>query len=244
MSTARDAREDLGASSQPAVRFDGVWLKRGDQPPVLRGVSFALAPGSFNVLIGARDSGKTALMRLMCLAEAPSQGVVQVFGRDVLALRRQERTTLRRRIGAALQPTRFLDHLTAWDNAALGPRITGRKLGDYAGEVDEVLAWMGLTKLADALPVALTVAERQRLAIARAVVGRPELLLVDEPHDGLDPAELTRLLKVLDEIHRTGATVLLATCDAKVAAGAGRPILRLQDGKASHSDAESFVGAS
>jgi cell division transport system ATP-binding protein len=232
MSTSHDGenREHLGASSRPAVRFDAVWLRR-PSATLLRGVSFVLPSVSYHVLTGAAGSGKSALMRLMCLAESPSQGVVQLFGRDVMTLGRRQRTDLTRRIGAALQPAVFLDHLTVWENAALGPRVTGRRMADYRSEVDEVLAWMGLSRKADVPPAALDVAERQRLTIARAVVGGPEILLVDEPADGLPPEAVERLLKILRDYRQTGATLLLATRDPDVARAAGRPVLRLADGK-------------
>jgi cell division transport system ATP-binding protein len=236
MSTSPDGAipEELRASSQPAVRFDAVWLKRAGETPLLRGVSFALAPGSLHVVLGGPGSGKTALLRLICLAESPTQGLAQVFGRDVLALDRRERVSMRRRIGAALEPAVFIDHLSVWDNAALGPRVTGRKRGEYQGQVDEVLAWMGLAKQSDALPGQLAAAERQRLALARAVVGAPEILLVDEPAGG--PADRAWLLKRLDEFRQTGAAVLLATSDPSIASG--HPTLRLQDGKVSVTDPE------
>jgi cell division transport system ATP-binding protein len=154
-----------------------------------------------------------------------------VFGRDVLALDAAEKVATRRRIGAALEPAVFIDHLSAWDNAALGPRMAGRRAADYRGEVDEVLAWMGLAKQADVAPGQLDPAERRRLALARAVAGAPELLLVDEPAGGVESPEMSRLLKRLDDFQRTGATVLLATSDPGVATG--RPVLRLADGRIS-----------
>ena len=237
MSTSHDSenREHLGATSQPAARFDAVWLRRSSGT-ALRGASFVLPAGSYHVLYGPAGSGKTSLMRLMCLAEDPSQGVVQLFGRDVMTLAGKQRTELNRRIGAALQPARFLDHLSVWENAALGPRVTKRRMADYASEVDQVLAWMGLAKKADARPAELDVAERQRLAIARAVVNGPEILLVDEPAGGLPPEALERLLKIMREYRQTGATLLLATSDPAVAKAAGRPVLRLIDGKVTLDD--------
>jgi cell division transport system ATP-binding protein len=240
MSTSRDGATlgELGASTQPAVRFDAVWLKRGERAAILRGVSFALAPGSFHVLRGGPGVGKTALLRLICLAEAPSQGMVQVLGRDVQTLDRKEQADMRRRIGAALEPAVFIDHLSVWENAALGPRVTGRRRADYQGEVDEVLAWMGLAKLSRDFPPSLGAAERTRLAVARAVAMAPEILLVDEPAEGHSPNEAARLLRRLDDFHRTGATVLLAARDPAMAAG--RPELRFEDGRMSVADPDSI----
>jgi len=215
------------------VRFDQVGLTRGRDRVALRSLSFALAPGSFHVLVGPQGSGKTSLLRLMCVAEAPTQGVAQVFGRDVATLSRREAMLTRRRIGSVLHPAVFLDHLTVWDNAALVPRITGRALPEYGPEVDAVLKWMGLANLGEAAPEALSPAERHRLAIARAVVNRPEMLLVDEPAGGFDEAATQRALKLVSEIHAAGATVVMVSGDEAFAAAAGHPVLRLNEGRAS-----------
>jgi putative ABC transport system ATP-binding protein len=127
----------------------------------------------------------------------------------------------------------FADHLTVWDNAALTPRVVGRRRESYASEIDAVLKWMGLAKLADAYPGSLSPAEQYRLTLARAIVNRPELLLADAAPDGLDTAEIQRVVKLIGEIHRAGATVLMATRDAAMANASGYPTLRLADGRIS-----------
>ena len=218
------------------VRFDQV--RRGAEDAVHRSLSFALAPGSFHMLTGLRGVGKTSLLRLICLADAPTQGVVQVFGRDVATLSPKDASFTRRRIGSVLYPLVFVDHLTVWDNVALPPRVTGRRLADYGAEVAAVLKWLGLAKLADARPQALSVAERHRLAIARAVVNRPEILLVDEPDTELDAAEAQRALKLVGEIHAAGATVVMACRDEAFAAASGQPVIRLLEGRATVIEAD------
>ncbi len=184
-------QEETSPSAQPVVRFDAVTCGRAGEGPRLRNLSFAFAPGSFHFITGPPGSGKSTILRVICLAESPAAGVAQVFGRDVATLSRKQVLGFRRRIGAALQPAAFLDHLTVWENAALVPRIVGRSRNDYADEVDAVLKWLGLAKLADKVPASLSAAERHRLAIARALANRPELVLVDEPAD-LDEAARAR----------------------------------------------------
>jgi len=231
-------REEVEASAQasPIVRFDQV--RQGGETAVLRSLSFALAPGSFHMLAGPRGAGKTSVLRLICLADLPTQGVVQVFGRDVGTLSGKEASLTRRRIGSVLHPLVFIDHLTVWENAALAPRVTGRRPTDYVNEVNAVLKWMGLAKLVDALPGTLSAAERHRLAIARAVVNRPEILLVDTPDADLDGAEAHRALKLVTEIHAAGATVLMASRDEAFAAATGHPTILLQDGRATLSESD------
>lgn len=230
-----DSAPSLEPVAQPLVRFDQVSLGRGLAKPAPDGVSFAIAPGSFHLLSGPAGAGKSRLLRLMALAEPPGEGLVQVFGRDVATLRPQERRAVRRRIGAALEPAVFLSHLSVWDNIALGPRVLGRKSGDYAVEIDELIKWMGLADLAGASPAALSGGERHRLGIARALANRPELLLIDTPGEGLDEADLRRSTRLLDGLARSGMACILATRDG---ASVGRewPRLDLREGRLTLSD--------
>lgn len=213
------------------MRFDAVSLRRGGEPAVLGGVSFALPPGSFHVLTGAAGGGKTTILELIGLARAPSSGRIQLFGRDTAALGRKERPLLRRRIGQVFHGDRLAGHLSVFENAALVPRILGRRWEDYRAEVGEILAWVGLGASLGAKPASLSPGDRRRLAIARAVAGRPDILLADEPTGGVDAASARRILRLLAELHHAGTTVLMATRDQALAAGSGAPVLRLRDGR-------------
>lgn len=233
---------DASAQLAPCVRFDGVAL--GSDPGAGAGwsLSFAIAPGSFHRLTGASEAGRSALLRMIALAEAPARGLFQLFGRDVSTVGRDERLALRRRIGSALAPAVFLDHLSVWENAALAPRIAGRPQDEYQPQVDEVLAWVGLAKLADRAPAALDAAQRARLAVARAIAGRPEILVIDDLAEDLaDEAERAggAVPKLLTEIQRAGITVIAAGRDPGAAATrSGYPVLHLQGGRATALEAE------
>jgi cell division transport system ATP-binding protein len=234
MSTSPAA--EPAAAASPIVRFDQVGLARRSGEWMLRGLSFALAPQSFHWLTGPRGSGKTSLLRLMGLADRPSQGIAQVFGRDAATLGRREAAAMRRRIGLALDPAEFADHLSVWDNAAFAARVTGRQ--GFAGDVDAILKWLGLARTANALPGELTAADRHRLALARALVNRPELLLIDEPSDGFAPDDRQKLFRLVAEVHSAGACVVMVSRDDAFAAASGRPVIRLMDGRASLSEPE------
>jgi len=228
--TQNDASPSAPRHDDPIVRFRGVGLRYGRAPEVLCDLTFDLAPGSFHFLSGASGAGKTSLLRLMQLDLQPSRGVISLFGRDVVALRRADLPFVRRRIGVVLHDRRLLNHLDAFDNVALPLRLAGRKLADYAADVTELLAWVGLSDRVAAYPQALSSGEQQRLAIARAVVMRPDLLLADEPTGDVDEAMALRILRLFVELNRLGTTVLIASHDQGLMARSGKPVLRLEDG--------------
>jgi cell division transport system ATP-binding protein len=221
----------------PIVRFDGVGLRYGRAPEVLRDLSFELDAGSFHFLTGASGAGKTSLLRLIDLALRPSRGLISLFGHDIALLKRTELPFVRRRIGVVFQDKRLLEHLSAFDNVALPLRLAGHKAADYRADVTELLTWVGLHERIDARPAALSGGEQQRLAIARAVVNRPTILLADEPTGDVDPAMALRILRLFVELNRMGATVLIASHDESLVARSGRPVLHLENGRLTRTDA-------
>jgi cell division transport system ATP-binding protein len=218
-------------TAEQVVRFDDVSMRYGRGPEVLREVNFALSPGSFHFVTGPSGAGKTTLLKLIYLAARPSKGLVHLFGQDVARAPAQARPQLRRRIGVVFQDLLLLDHLSAFDNAALPLRIAGRKPPDYRTDVAELLTWVGLGAHMHALPPTLAGGERQRLAIARAVVNRPEILLADEPTGNVDPEMALRIFRLFVELNRLGTTVVIATHDQDLIARSGKPVLHLERGR-------------
>ena len=129
------------------------------------------------------------------------------------------------------QDVRLLSHLSAFDNAALPLRIAGHRPDAYRADVAELLAWVGLGKRMEAVPSTLSGGEQQRLAIARAVVGRPDILLADEPTGNVDHDMGLRILRLFVELNKLGTTVLIASHDQDLVARSGRPVLHLEDGR-------------
>ncbi len=195
------------------IRFDNVGLRYGTGPEILRDVTFHVHPGSFHFLTGPSGAGKTSLLRLLFMSLKPSRGLIFVFGENVAELSTPGRSALRRRIGIVFQDFRLLDHLTTWENVALPLRVMGKKEADYRDDVTDLLRWVGLGDRINAYPEVLSGGEKQRAAIARAVIGRPELLLADEPTGNVDPAIGNRLLRLFVELNRLGTSVIIATHD-------------------------------
>ena len=195
------------------VRFENVGLRYGLGPEVLRDLTFRVEPHSFQFLTGPSGAGKSSLLRLLFLSIKPTRGLITMFGHDVATLSKDALATLRRRIGVVFQDFRLLDHMTTYENVSLPLRVIGREEASYRREVVELLQWVGLGERINALPPVLSGGEKQRAAIARAVIARPRLLLADEPTGNVDPTLAQRLLRLFIELNKAGTSVIIATHD-------------------------------
>lgn len=193
------------------IAFENVGLRYGHGPEILKDLSFTIDPGSFHFLTGPSGSGKTSLLRLLLLSLKPTRGTVSMFGEDVTRLDRDRLLQMRRHIGIVFQEFRLLDHLTTFENVALPLRVRGATETSYRANVEELLDWVGLGDRMDAYPSLLSGGEKQRAAIARAVIAKPDILLADEPTGNVDPELSERLLHLFEELNRMGTTIILAT---------------------------------
>lgn len=224
-------RERPNQGNEPEVlRLEAIGLRYGNGPEILRDVSFSLRAGEFAFLTGASGAGKTSLLRLLFMALKPTRGRIHMFGTDVVNSPRNALPALRRKMGVVFQDFRLLDHLSTFDNVALPLRIIGQKPENYAGDVKALLDWVGLGERMNALPPMLSGGEKQRAAIARAIISKPSILLADEPTGNVDPALARRLLHLFAELNRQGTTVLLATHDETLLKQVKAPVLHLESG--------------
>lgn len=195
------------------IRFENVGLRYGMGPEILKDVSFHLRAKSFQFLTGPSGAGKTTLLRLLFLALKPTRGLITAFDRDIATITARDLPQLRRRIGVVFQDFRLLDHLTTYENVALPLRVRGKEEAAYRKDVIELLKWVGLGERMHVLPPVLSGGEKQRAAIARALIDQPEILLADEPTGNVDPQMARRLLRLFMELNRSGTSVVIATHD-------------------------------
>lgn len=212
------------------IAFDNVAYSYGGAE-LLSEVSLRLTPGSFHFLTGPSGAGKSTFLKL-CYAELlPTAGQVTIFDREVRSLDRDEVARMRRRVGVVHQDCQFLDHLPIAANVTLPLAVSGRDTG--AQDLADLLGWVGLGHLADALPPSLSGGERQRAAVARAVITSPDIVLADEPTGNLDWEMSLRLLTLLVELNRMGKTILIATHDLNLIRTAKQQVaarvLRIKD---------------
>ncbi|MEF3047951.1 cell division ATP-binding protein FtsE [Pseudotabrizicola sp. L79] len=178
---------------------------------LLAEVSLRLAPGSFHFLTGPSGAGKSTLLKLAYADLLPTAGHVTLFDRDVHSLTRDDVAMNRRRIGVVHQDCQFLDHLPLAANVVLPLTVSNRPVD--VQNLTDLLNWVGLGTLGDALPPSLSGGERQRAALARAIIMDPDVILADEPTGNLDWEMSLRLLTLLVELNRMGKTILVATHD-------------------------------
>ncbi len=212
------------------IKFENVGLRYGIGPEVLGDINFTLDPGSFHFLTGPSGAGKTSLMSLIYLGRRPTRGLVTMFGQNISDLDRRKLVPIRQRIGVVFQDFRLLPHLSAFDNVALPLRILGRPEKEIDNNVNELLDWVGLGDKTNVLPPTMSGGEQQRIAIARAVIARPRLLLADEPTGNLDDEIGFRLMHLFDQLNRMGTTIVIATHNQAIIDKLGHPCLVLDSG--------------
>ncbi len=218
------------------IAFENVGLRYGHGPEILKDLTFRISPGSFHFLTGPSGSGKTSLLRLLLLSLKPTRGSVSLFGEDVTTLDRDRLLQMRRHIGIVFQEFRLLDHLTTFENVGLPLRVRGQAEASYRANVEELLDWVGLGDRMDAHPAVLSGGEKQRAAIARAVIAKPDILLADEPTGNVDPELSERLLHLFEELNRMGTTIILATHELNLLEKFSYPRMLLEDGELSFHD--------
>ena len=212
------------------IRFDKVTKTYKGSLPALRDVSLEIQKGEFVFLVGSSGSGKTTFLKLVLREEVPDAGEVHVAGRDIGQLTAWKVPYLRRNLGCVFQDFRLLPNKTVAENVAFALEVIGRPKAMVASQVAQVLELVGLGQKGSRMPDELSGGEQQRVAVARAFVNRPLVLLADEPTGNLDPATSQGIMKLLDRINRTGTTVVMATHDVGIVDAMRRRVVELDRG--------------
>lgn len=213
------------------LRLEHIAMRYGQGPEILRDINLTLHRGDFVLIMGPTGAGKTSLLRLLGLMYPPSAGQLWMSGRDVTGMSRRELGALRRRIGIVFQDFRLLDHLSTFDNVALPLRIQQGEEAEIRELVLEMLAWLGLSRQVEAKPPALSMGQRQLVAVARAVITSPDLLLCDEPTSNIDRTQARRVMRLLSRFAKAGSTVVVSTHASELAADLDRPVLHMSGGR-------------
>ena len=217
---------------EAVIHFDNVTKTYQNQSrPALESVDLDVEKGEFVFLVGPSGSGKSTFLRLILREERPSDGRIYVAGRDLARLTNWKVPQLRRRIGCVFQDFRLLPNKNVYQNIAFALEVIGKPRRFIRKVVPEVIDLVGLEGKRDRMPDELSGGEQQRVAMARAFVNRPMILLADEPTGNIDPATSIGIMKVLDRINRTGTTVVMATHDAAIVDSMRKRVIELEYGK-------------
>jgi len=213
------------------ISFSVVSKRYAGGQEALRGVSFALEAGEFAFLTGHSGAGKSTLLKLIPAIERPTSGSVIVNGQNVGALKRSAVPYLRRNLGLVFQDQKLLYDRTVYDNVMLPLSFSGQPPREAARRARAALDKVGLLARERANPIQLSGGEQQRLAIARAVVNRPAMLVADEPTANLDAESAGRIIDIFVSFHQVGVTLLIATHDQALIQRYGKRVLRLAQGR-------------
>ncbi len=213
------------------IRFENVSKTYKNGTPALKDISLDIEKGEFVFLVGASGSGKTTFLRLLLREELPDRGRILEAGRDISELSKWRVPYLRRNIGCVFQDFRLLPNKSVFENVAFALEVIGRPRSTIESQVPQILELVGLADKAKNVPGELSGGEQQRVAVARAFVNRPLILLADEPTGNLDPTNSESIMALLERINRTGTTVVMATHDKALVDRMRRRVIELDHGE-------------
>ena len=204
----------------------------GSQPiRALEDVSFEVKPKEFVSIVGRSGAGKTTLLKLLLAEEKPTKGSIFFEEQDVHQLLVKDLPFFRRKIGVVFQDYKLLPSKTTYENIAYVMEVMGANEQEIANDVPQVLEIVGLTERAYNFPEELSGGEKQRAAIARALIHRPQVILADEPTGNLDPYHTQEIIRLLAKVHEMGTTVILATHNQEVINMLEKRVITLEEGK-------------
>ncbi|MCU0690918.1 MAG: cell division ATP-binding protein FtsE, partial [Polyangiaceae bacterium] len=225
-------RFDASASGRPILVFENVYKAYRADQPVLRGTSLVIERGEFVFITGPSGAGKSTLLRLLYRAETVDDGRILFLGRDIARLTHESIPMLRRNIGIVFQDFKLVPNWSVFDNVAVTLEVIGLPLRIIRTRVGEALERVGLAGRGPDRAGVLSGGEQQRVAVARAIVAEPALILADEPTGNLDPLLATDILGLFEDIHATGTTVVFATHDRSLLDVRPRRVVVLDEGRA------------
>jgi cell division transport system ATP-binding protein len=215
------------------IRFDRVSKRYPNGRDALREISLQVEPGEFVFLTGRSGAGKSSILKLIGLLERPTRGSVTVNGQDTASLPARAIPAYRRRLGMVFQDHQLLMDRPVYDNVALPLVVADAPFRDIDKRVRAALDQVGLLEQVRALPSELSVGEQQRVGIARAVVGKPVVLIADEPTGNLDRGLALDVMRLFRRFQEVGVTVVVATHDLSLVEEFGQRSIHIDDGKVS-----------
>ncbi|MEK7586025.1 MAG: cell division ATP-binding protein FtsE [Patescibacteria group bacterium] len=217
------------------IYFNNVTKKYTDNMS-LDNVTISISSGEFVSVVGHSGAGKTTLTKLILAEESPTEGTIFFESTDIHKLSNKDLTNFRRKVGVVFQDFRLLPNKTAYENIAFAMEATGKDDEEIAQDVPHVLELVDLANRATHFPHQLSGGEKQRLAIARAIITQPELIIADEPTGNLDPVNTNEVINILKKINDLGTTVILTTHNRNVIDQVKKRVITLENGRVIRDD--------
>jgi cell division transport system ATP-binding protein len=219
------------------IYFDKVTKRYGDNPPALEDVTLSIDPKEFVSIVGHSGAGKTTLIKLLLAEERPTDGNVFYESVNVHDLPPAAMHHYRRKIGTVFQDFKLIPNKTAYENIAFAMEAAGRTDEEIALDVPHILELVDLADKASHFPHQLSGGEQQRVAIGRAIINQPDVLVADEPTGMLDPINTFEIVEILKKINEIGTTVVITTHNKGVVDAVGRRVITMERGKLVRDDA-------
>lgn len=213
------------------IKFENVTKKFGNGSIAIEDVNLEIPDGDFVFICGPSGAGKTTILRLLIRDFLPTTGSIFFNDWNLAKLSNSKVPQLRRRVRMVFQDFKLLDDRTVFENVALALEILGEKEKRIREKVNEIIGMLGLTDQAGLFPIQLSGGETQRTVLARAMIAKPEILLADEPTGNLDPGTAWEIIKILQEINKTGTTVIMATHNVDIVDSLGKRVVKIENGK-------------
>lgn len=213
------------------IYFNNVSKVYGSDSVVLDDINLTISAGEFVSIVGHSGAGKTTLIKMIMADDKPTSGSIFFESLDINTLRRKDLVNLRRRIGTVFQDFRLLPNKTAYENIAFAMEAAGKTDEEIAGDVPHVLELVDLSNKIYHFPHQMSGGEQQRLAIARAIINQPEVVIADEPTGNLDPINTYEIVQILKKINNLGTTVILTTHNKGVVESIGKRVITIEKGK-------------
>jgi cell division transport system ATP-binding protein len=213
------------------IEMQDVWKEYPNGTPALNGVSVKINKGEFVYVVGPSGAGKSTFIKLVYREERPTKGHIFVNGFNIERLKERKVPLMRRQIGVVFQDFKLLPKLTAYENIAFALEVIGAPTRHIKRRVKDVLDWVGLADKADMLPGQLSGGEQQRIAVARALVNNPVVIVADEPTGNLDPDTSWDIMKLFQRINDRGTTIIMATHNREIVNTMRKRVIAIENGR-------------
>lgn len=220
------------------ISMSNVTKKYKNGTTALRNLSVSIDQGEFVYIVGSSGAGKSTFLKLIYREEKATKGKVNVAGEDLVAMKNRDVPYFRRKIGTIFQDYKLLPNKTAYENIAYAMQVIGKKPYEIKKRVNEVLDLVGLKHKAKVFPSELSGGEQQRIAIARAIVNTPKILIADEPTGNLDPENSWEIMKILERINQQGTTIIMGTHNSQIVNTIRHRVIAIEEGRIVYDEEE------